>query len=675
MEKNNEDSISTNQRDKTVNGLIEQLNNVAYKLDNDQIRFDNLRNTMAKLVNEKSFNKTFYVSSNNEIYQNGVKEAFQSLVQTSLKRTTDIDIIKTNMTNAITNSTMQDINKYNEKYHIEIQKTFNTEDKNLFEQKCLLLKEICGISDKRWILLRKELNLNVPSITRIKQIRANTANQFMHKDENGKLTGRIDAKEKINFHLQRVYEKNPNIKEFKIKLSADGTNISKNQKLLNFSFSIINEEEKCMTAFGHYLLGCYFIKNEDYDSLKSNVKDSFKDIDDLKEWKSKDGKTIKITKYMGGDMKFLLLFGGLNAANSNHSCLYCLCGSSHHFENNNKQPKMKYLQLLISNKIPFRTIKKLLKDYGHQQPALSSSIDFNYYVVDLLHLFLRITDVLFERLLFDLVGKEDAKALTSLDLNKTVLLQKINESIETNCNVRNAIIVSEDKFKFRNFNGLERNKIFFNASKIFQDISTDYEIEEKKTDKCLEEIGINRKEKLNFHNEVEKLPKLKRICYLWYEFFSIYWDVKEMRLTVEEVQFKTENWLKSFLNVYKLVNVTPYIHIFSFHLHELIRLHGNINLFNQEGLERMNSLLTFNYFSSTNKKFNSHIQLLQKQNRIEELSYLLNFDNSEPLRKLRIFELNKEREKARIKLNRFLFSEGIIIYFILIYSNKITFLV
>ena len=91
----------------------------------------------------------------------------------------------------------------------------------------------------------------------------------------------------------------------------------------------------------------------------------------------------------------------------------------------------------------------------------------------------------------------------------------------------------------------------------------------------------------------------------------------------------------------------------------------------------MNSLLTFNYFSSTNKKFNSHIQLLQKQNRIEELSYLLNFDNSEPLRKLRIFELNKEREKARIELNRFLFSEGIIIiiYFILIYSNKITFLV
>jgi hypothetical protein len=43
---------------------------------------------------------------------------------------------------------------------------------------------------------------------------------------------------------------------FIIKLSADGTNITKSSlKLLNFTFTLINDEKNAKAAAGNYILG------------------------------------------------------------------------------------------------------------------------------------------------------------------------------------------------------------------------------------------------------------------------------------------------------------------------------------------------------------------------------------------------------------------------------------
>ena len=65
------------------------------------------------------------------------------------------------------------------------------------------------------------------------------------------------------------------------------------------------------------------------------------------------------------------------------------------------------------------------------------------------------------------------------------------------------------------------------------------------------------------------------------------------------------------------MQITPYIHIFSSHLFEMIRLHGNISLFSMQGLEKLNDLTTMAYFSSTNKHNDFLVQLIQKRNRLE----------------------------------------------------------
>jgi hypothetical protein len=59
----------------------------------------------------------------------------------------------------------------------------------------------------------------------------------------------------------------------------------------------------------------------------------------------------------------------------------------------------------------------------------------------------------------------------------------------------------------------------------------------------------------------------------------------------------------------------------------LKKLHGNINLFNLEGLEKKNHLLRVQYFRATNKQLNQNksdylMQLLLQQNRIDLMSYV-----------------------------------------------------
>jgi hypothetical protein len=71
-----------------------------------------------------------------------------------------------------------------------------------------------------------------------------------------------------------------------------------------------------------------------------------------------------------------------------------------------------------------------------------------------------------------------------------------------------------------------------------------------------------------------------------------------------------------FCNDFIQANLRPYIHIFVCHLHEFQELYGNVNLFNQQGEEKLNDLITIDYFKSTNKSNKYLTQILQKRTRI-----------------------------------------------------------
>jgi hypothetical protein len=90
-----------------------------------------------------------------------------------------------------------------------------------------------------------------------------------------------------------------------------------------------------------------------------------------------------------------------------------------------------------------------------------------------------------------------------------------------------------------------------------------------------------------------------------------------MALTSDLIKNKTKQWMVDFIAVYEHVDFTPYIHAFCSHLHEFVEIHGDINVFNQEGMEKHNHNTTKIYHNSTNKKESKCFQIQKKKNRLE----------------------------------------------------------
>eukprot|EP00731_Ephydatia_muelleri_P013392 Em0007g702a len=121
---------------------------------------------------------------------------------------------------------------------------------------------------------------------------------------------------------------------------------------------------------------------EKYDLLATALDPILSEIKELLALKMVQvgGKSNELEFYLGGDLKFLLLFGGFAQANSKYS----VCWDT-------------------SKLYPIRSIEDIVacaatNAYSVKYPPLLS-IDLDHVVPDELHLFLRIMDILIENLL------------------------------------------------------------------------------------------------------------------------------------------------------------------------------------------------------------------------------------------------------------------------------------
>ena len=72
---------------------------------------------------------------------------------------------------------------------------------------------------------------------------------------------------------------------------------------------------------------------------------------------------------------------------------------------------------------------------------------------------------------------------------------------------------------------------------------------------------------------------------------------------LDELKEDLKNWLGQYVELVprNTKEITPYIHIFAFHLPEFILKHKNINIYNLQGLEKLNDFVTQIYHCSSNK--------------------------------------------------------------------------
>ncbi len=116
--------------------------------------------------------------------------------------------------------------------------------------------------------------------------------------------------------------------------------------------------------------------------------------------------------------------------------------------------------------------------------------------------------------------------------------------------------------------------------------------------------------------------------------------LRQEDITSTELRLVTDKWLKKYESIYTKKQVTPYMHVFRTHLHEQTRIHGHINLYNLQGLEKQNDITTVVYFRQTNKKNKPVRQILLKFLRMEALENILSIVSlsSAPLCLIWIFD-------------------------------------
>ncbi len=323
--------------------------------------------------------------------------------------------------------------------------------------------------------------------------------------------------------------------------------------------------------------------------------------------------TYYIKFSLGGDLKWLSTVLGINSACSDFPCPWCTWKSITRNYQKESPAQIKALNdELLNGKWSINgrdhekanklfTEKTSAKRLGYLQPSLFKFIKFNDCVPDPLHMMLRISDKLFDLLLFRLEELEkNEKSFKSNDKTTqelSLILLEFLKNEKTGCSLNEPYYYSEKekKFKLRKLNSNERITIFkklktTSLTKLFP----------KKFQK--DDFLKNFEDILN---EFYKLIELIKIDYTKEEFKKA------------EVELKLKNWLKKLLLVD--ANITPYIHIFCHHIPQFIEKFQYLELFSMNGLEKLNHIVKQSYFKQTNHRKNFTIMLIKKMNRMEFL--------------------------------------------------------
>ena len=459
----------------------------------------------------------------------------------------------------------------------------------------LYYKDKHSISDVAYDDLKKMCHLQIPSIFKLKQRRSEINSMFeIFENEMGVY---VSVRDKLILRLENYLQNNQESdcaeKTLHIKLGADGTNIGRNLKLLNFTFTIINEGAKAKTANGNYTIGIFEIENENYDALVKCFKEIIKEFRQI-EYLTLDDKRINLIFYFAADWKMLAQSLGLQSANSKYPCIWCKCCKDQFYDIDKEWSITDTSKGCRTHEEHMKTIHLDSKDqkFGYiREPIFADIIPINRYIIDMLHLYLRISDNLLNLLIKDCfeVDNFDMNSISKFEITQYAHLNLLQNTLKNKCNVKLIFqwIPESKKLNWRDLVGPEKNRLFENLR--------------------LEEVIPDR-------------PNLQLLQKVWDEFYSIIKLVRNNELNSSELRQKTRDWLINYLEIYPRNTVTPYMHAFVSHLHEFVFLYKDINAFNCQGLEKLNDITTNQYFKGTNKKSTALRQMMDKRNRMEYLA-------------------------------------------------------
>jgi hypothetical protein len=344
-----------------------------------------------------------------------------------------------------------------------------------------------------------------------------------------------------------------------------------------------------------YFKGCFQIMQENYDEVNASLTGLINMLRVLQNITINEI-NFAIKFYLSCDYKQLRILYGQKSSNALFGCVYC---------RKNLRTRPDFNENLTIN----RTLLDPIQE--DERPPIIDFIDFKDTIIDVLHLFLRTTDILF-KLLFNKLTDLDQNNGPNIDQRPH--LRIFLDFLKNDCNISNPWYVSrkgDDSIKLRSLNSNEREKIF---EKIFEDfIDLD------------EPLAEDRLKKKNFYFIFPDFPNLNFELenYVWLNFYEIFQKFKTNELGQDfarNLRNLGRAYVELNLNENLQNTLTPYWHNFFFHVEEMLAIHGDISIFSNQPNEKLNEFSKHYYIKHTNRK-NTNLeylkQLIQKRNRFE----------------------------------------------------------
>ena len=287
------------------------------------------------------------------------------------------------------------------------------------------------------------------------------------------------------------------------------------------------------------------------------------------------------------------MVNGINAANSNQPCVWCLWNQNQEF---NEAEQNKIWPISRTYNEALRAVNSNV-NLGYLNLPLFNFINFEDNLIDTLHLLLRITDKLIERFLGFLDYLDNNQGF---NLEIRPHLRRLNEVLIENCGITSPLYLGKSgNVKLRSINQDERLRFLkLGIRNIFPDLIPD------------EDDLDNNKIKMGYF--AIAFTKFYRV------FDYIKKDFSQEDFNIQWFEIQKKDFLEAFLIINENKKITPYIHALFYHVPEFIQKHKNLNLFQTQALEKLNDVRKTHYFRNTNKKNEAFIeQLIEKANRLE----------------------------------------------------------
>ena len=118
--------------------------------------------------------------------------------------------------------------------------------------------------------------------------------------------------------------------KLKVKLSGDGTRVCQKLNLVNFTFTLLNEDDIAMSSRGNHTIAILNVP-EDYKKLAVAFNDIVTELKTLTSILIGNQK-FEIEYFLCSDLKVLAIVCGIEATNSIYACVWCKCPAAERYD-------------------------------------------------------------------------------------------------------------------------------------------------------------------------------------------------------------------------------------------------------------------------------------------------------------------------------------------------------